>query len=71
MKNVCPITLYLKTGSIETHWHDEECEIILALSGKIRVKNYSYVFDLEENDVIFINKTEVHEIIMLDDEAKC
>ena len=71
MKNVGPITLYLKTGSIETHWHDEECEIILALSGKIRVKNYSYVFDLEENDVIFINKTEVHEIIMLDDEAKC
>lgn len=55
-------------GSFPSHWHSE-MEIIYCISGKLNVTINEKAFQVEENNVVFINSAEDHEYINDHDSA--
>ena len=58
-----PMRLYsYNLNELKTHWHNG-IEIILVLSGEISIIVNDKAYNLKEDDIILINRNELHELI--------
>lgn len=55
-----PVKAFIHSiNSFEMHWHNE-VEIILVLQGSVNIRVGNEIFTLKENDLILINRNEIH-----------